>query len=224
MGIFSRLNQVIKSNLNSAMDKAEDPEKLIGQTVIDMKAEVKRAKKELIETLGTAKRLDKKADEAEAEVESWENKAVLALRSGDEELAREALRQKMKSKGRVADVRKQAASAETSAEQMKEQLEAFERKIDELESRKGTLAAQVRKAREVPGEGAAGAFKSEAFDELARMGGKIEQMEAEIEAASVLEDPERVEVDSKFRKLEKAARGGAVEDELSALKRKLEDE
>ncbi len=222
MGIFSRLNNVIKSNLNSAIDKAEDPEKLIGQTVVDMKAEVKRAKKELIATLGTAKRLEKKAIEIEAEVEGWENKAVLALRSGDEDLAREALKQKMKSKQRAEDAHRQAAAAETSSEQMKEQLESFERKIDELDSRKGTLASQVRKAREVPGEGAGGAFKSEAFDELSRMGGQIEQMEAEIEAASVLEDPERADVDAKFRKLEKASRGGVVEDELSALKRKLE--
>ncbi len=46
MGIFSRMNRVIKSNLNSLVDKAEDPEKLIGQTIMDMESEVKRAKKD----------------------------------------------------------------------------------------------------------------------------------------------------------------------------------
>ena len=91
MGIFSRLNTVIKSNLNSLVDKAEDPEKLIGQTVIDMKAELKRAKRELVTTLGTSKRLDKEADELEEELGDWERKAVLALKTGDDDLAREAL-------------------------------------------------------------------------------------------------------------------------------------
>ncbi len=88
MGIFSRMNTVIKSNLNALVDKAEDPEKLISQTVIDMKAEVKRAKRDLVTTLGVAKRLDKEAAEVAEEVKSWEKKAVLALKSGDDTLAR----------------------------------------------------------------------------------------------------------------------------------------
>ena len=77
MGIFSRMNRVIKSNLNSLVDKAEDPEKLIGQTILDMEAELKKAKKELVQTLGTAKRLVKKAKEHEEEALRWEEKAVL---------------------------------------------------------------------------------------------------------------------------------------------------
>jgi phage shock protein A len=60
MGIFNRLNRVIKSNLNALIDQAEDPEKLIGQTVSDMKSALSRARKELVEALGSAKRLEKK--------------------------------------------------------------------------------------------------------------------------------------------------------------------
>jgi len=223
MGIFSRLNNVLKSNLNSLVDKAEDPEKLIGQTVIDMESEVKKAKRELIGTLGTAKRLIKKAQEHQDEAQGWEDKAVLALRNGEEDLAREALRRKARSQQTAEDVRKQAMGQEAAAEEMKSTLENIERKIEELKARKGTLAAQVRKARETSTEGGGSRFAgSPTFDELERMGSRIEQMEAEVEAANVLDDPKRADVDAKFRELERGTRGSAVEDELAALKRKLE--
>ena len=79
MGIFSRLNRVIKSNLNALIDEAEDPDKMIGQTVTDMKSALKRARKDLIEALGSAKRLDKKERDLEQEAVDWEQKAILAL-------------------------------------------------------------------------------------------------------------------------------------------------
>lgn len=227
MGIFSRMNNVIKSNLNALVDKAEDPEKLIGQTVLDMEAEVKRAKKDLVSTLGTAKRLIKKAKEHEDEAASWEEKAVLALKQNDEELAREALRRKMRAKTQAEDVKQQAAAAESAADEMKATLERVEAKIDELKNKKGTLAAQVRRAREAPsteaGGSGGGRFQSEALNELDRMTGRINQLEAEVEAANVLDDPRRADVDARFRALEKSSKGGAVEDELAALKSKLKD-
>lgn len=223
MGIFSRMNRVIKSNLNSLVDKAEDPEKLIGQTVMDMEAEVKRAKKELVSTLGTAKRLLKKAKEHEEEAAGWEEKAILALKSNEEDLAREALRRKGRARKQAEDAKQQALGAESAATEMKSQLDAIEEKIEELKNRKGTLAAQVRKAREEPGAAAGGGrFRSEAFEELDRMTGRIDELEAEVEAANVLDDPKRAEVDARFRELERGTGSSAVEDELSALKKKLE--
>lgn len=222
MGIFSRMNRVIKSNLNSLVDKAEDPDKLIGQTVIDMEAELKRAKKDLVGTLGTAKRLVKKAKEHEEEAASWEEKAVLALRQGDEELAREALRRKGRSLKQAEDTKSQALSAEAAADEMKDMLDKIEGKIEELKNRQGTLAAQVRKARDEPGGAVRGEYRSESLEELERMTGRIDQLEAEVEAANVLDDPKRHEVDAKFRALQKRAGSSEVEDELSALKKKLE--
>ena len=224
MGIFTRLNTVLKSNLNSLLDGAEDPEKMIGQTVVDLETEVKKARKELVSTLGTAKRLDKKADELEAEAIRWEEKATLAIREGDEGLAREALRLKLKTQGEAATVREQSAQQDRAAGEMKATLESVDRKIDDLKARQGTLAAQVRRAREAPGTGPAGAggrFGSETFNELERMTGRIDQLEAEVEASNVLEEPRRAEVEAKFRDLERRTASGAVEDELAALKKKL---
>lgn len=222
MGIFSRLNTVIRSNLNALVDRAEDPEKMIQQTVLDMKEEVKRARQELVSTLGTSKRLEKKKLELETELASWEEKAVLALRSGDESLAREALKRKAKTKKDAEEAGRQAAMAATAADQMQATLDKVEQKIRDLETRQSSLAAQVRKAREAP-SAAPGSerFGGSAFDELERMTGRIDQLEAEVEVHGVLDDPKRAEVDAQFRTLEKSRGDDAVEDELSALKKRL---
>ena len=224
MGIFSRLNTVIKSNLNSLVDKAEDPEKLIGQTVIDMKAELKRAKRELVTTLGTSKRLDKEADELEEELGDWERKAVLALKTGDDDLAREALKRKAKTKAKYERVRGQAAQQATDANNMKDTIEQVELKIDDLEARKTSLASKVRQARETPDGAAGGRFGSSTFDELERMTGQIDQLDAEVEAHSIIDDSADVaDLERRFRDLAKSGGDSAVEDELAALKARLDD-
>jgi phage shock protein A len=65
-------------------------------------------------------------------------------------------------------------------------------------------------------------FGSETFDELERMAGRIDQLDAEVEAQQILEDPNRAEIDARLRKLERSSADDAVDDELAALKRKLE--
>jgi len=228
MGIFSRLNTVIRSNLNALVDQAEDPEKLIQQTVIDLEAELKRARRELVTTLGASKRLDKKSAELDEEIEGWEKKAVLALEQDDEDLAREALRRKQRLSKEAQRVREQAAQAATAADEMRSTLERVEEKLEDLKARRSALAAQVRQARQAPPTTAAGRFGGGTFDELERMTGRIDQLDAEVEAhqaltevEGVLEGPGRADVEARFRALEKNTASDAVEDELQALKRKL---
>jgi phage shock protein A len=220
MGIFSRFNRVLKSNLNSMMDRAEDPAKLINQTITDMESELKNARKELVQTLGTAKRLDKKRAELEEEVAKWEDKAVLALKSGDDELAREALKMKMRVQRQSDDAARSAAEQDKAARQMQDTLEEIERKLEDLKARKSSLAARVRRAREVPGEEVGGGG---AFGDLQRLSGRIDQLEAEAEVHDVIDDPGARDVEARFRELEKRAGRSKVDDELEALKRRLGD-
>jgi phage shock protein A len=222
MGLFDRFNRVLKSNLNALIDRAEDPGKLIEQTILDMEAEVKKAKKDLVTQLGTAKRLEKKVQDHAEEIKGWEDKAVLALRAGDEQLAREALKMKQKVRQTMENVQRQADAAAASARQLQQTLEQIEAKIEDLKARKGTLAAQVRRARETGLGASGGRFGSEALDGLDQLAGRIDQLEAELEAANVLEDPDRARVEARFRELERKHGGAAVDDELEALKRKLE--
>lgn len=222
MGIFSRFNRVLKSNLNNLMDNAEDPAKLIDQTIIEMESELKTAKKELVQTLGTAKRLEKKKEELEEEVARWEDKAVLALKSGDEELAREALKMKQKVTRQAEEASRQSATQEKAAFEMKDTLEEIEQKIEDLKARKSTLAAKVRRARQGPDElGTSG--RGGAIGDLERLSGRIDTLEAEVEAHDVIDDPETRDIEARFRDLERKAGTTQVDDELEALKRRLED-
>ncbi|MGB5284410.1 MAG: PspA/IM30 family protein [Polyangiales bacterium] len=224
MGIFSRLNRVIKSNLNALIDQAEDPDKMIGQTVTDMKSALKRARKELIETLGSAKRLDKREQELEEEAADWEQKAILALERDDEELAREALRRKARAIRESQSVRTRAAEQASAADAMKAQLERIEEKLDDLKDRQKTLAAQVRQARTQqpdPALPSGDRLGGGAFTDLERMADQIDQLDAEVEAHEILESPKRADIDARFRALESQEGEDDVEDELAALKAKL---
>jgi phage shock protein A len=224
MGIFSRLNRVIKSNLNALVDQAEDPDKLIGQTVSDMKSALSRARKELIEAMGSAKRLEKKERELAEEAVEWERKAVLALERDDEDLAREALRRKARTLKEAQSVRGRAAEQATAADAMKAQLARIEEKLDDLKARQKTLAAQVRQARTQPmspGSAAGDRLGGGAFSDLERMADQIDQLDAEVEAHHLLEDPRRAELDARFKALESEEGEDHIEDELAALKAKL---
>ena len=224
MGIFSRLNRVIKSNLNALIEQAEDPDKMIGQTVTDMKSALKRARKDLIEALGSAKRLDKKERDLEQEAVDWEQKAILALEQDDDDLAREALRRKARAHREANNVRAQAAAQATAADAMKAQLERIEDKLDDLKARQKTLAAQVRQARTQqpdPALTSGDRLGGGAFADLERMADQIDQLDAEVEAHEVLDDPKRAAMDARFRALGSQEGEDDVDDELAALKSKL---
>jgi phage shock protein A len=225
MGIFNRLNRVIKSNLNALIDQAEDPEKMIGQTVADMKAGLSRARSELVQAMGTAKRLEKQAAELDEEAGTWERKAVLAIEQNDEDLAREALRRKARTVAEAERTRGRAAEQEQAAKAMKDQLGLLEAKLDDLKARQKTLAAQVRQARLEPSAGLQVSEKlgGGAFADLERMGDQIDQLDAEVEAHHLLEDPKRADLDARFDALEREQGDDGIEDELAALKAKLDD-
>jgi len=224
MGIFNRLNRVIKSNLNALIDQAEDPEKMIGQTVADMKAALGRARKELVEAMGTAKRLEQRADALTGEATDWEQKAVLALERDDEDLAREALRRKARALAEAEKTRSRIHEQERAAVTMREQLEHIETKLDDLKARQKTLAAQVRHARSQPSAASQAGEKlgGGAFSDLERMADQIDQLDAEVEAHHLLEDPKRADLDARFDALEREQGSDGIEDELAALKAKLD--
>jgi len=237
MGIFDRMGKVISSNINSLLDKAEDPKKSLDYTITEMGDSLREAKKEIVEALGTQKRLGKKVDELDAQVEKWERRAELALKSEDEDLAREAL----KHKKRVVAERDRAEAMR--AEQrgvvltMKREMERMEAKHEELKSRKGTIANEMERAKRGPGDGVESLGASGpgggAFEDFRRMESKIDQDRAEVEAfaevdAALNDGLSEAELEQKFAQLEGRGvsadgkpRDEAIDDELERLKNKL---
>lgn len=226
MGILDRLGRSIKANLNAMIDKAEDPAKIIAQTIEDMQDELKKARQEVVTALASEKQLEKKITELMQEAESWERKAMLALEHGDEELAREALKRKKKAEADAVETERLRTQQATYVTELRSSIEQLERKVEELKARRSTLAAQVTRARStttdpLAASSASAGPASPALARLREMQERIEGMEAEVEAHSILDDPKRAELEERFRKLERGETDSALDDELAALKRRL---
>lgn len=230
MGIFDRMGKVISSNLNALLDKVEDDKKLLELNLEEMADQLKTGRQDVVAAVAAEKQLRKKSDDLRADVERWEKRAELALKGGDEALAREAIRQKRRAEQELENVERSRVEQRDTALKMKEELERMEQKLDELKMRKGTIAARASQARSGSGSEALGARGgSSAFDNFRRMEEKIEGREqegaamAEVEAA-LGNGPERRDLEEKFRELERGTgKGGdsAIEDELAALKKRI---
>jgi len=235
MGIFDRMGKVISSNLNSMLDKAEDDKKLLELNLEEMADQLKAGRQDVIAAVAAEKQLRKKSDDLKAEVEKWEKRAELALKSEDEALAREALRQKKRCEGEYETVDKARVEQRDTALKMKEELERMEQKLDELKLRKGTIAARAQQSRSGGGAEALGARGgSSAFDNFRKMEEKIEGREQEglamAEVEEALGTTEKRDLEDKFRDLERGLSGGKdggtkkdaeIEDELAALKKRI---
>lgn len=223
MGILDRLSRVIKSNVNSAIDSAEDPEKMVEQTMREMKDSIRQARQETVTALANEKMIGKKVEEKLKEARDWENKAMLALKAGDEPLAREALKRKRKVEGEVNDLDGQRAQAAKFVDDLRARVEEAEAKLVELENTKTTIAARVRSARR-PAGASAESGKSAGMDRFDALSSRIENMEAEVEAASVLDDrPSESDLERRFARLERQVQqNDGLDDELAELKKKLQ--
>ncbi len=235
MGIFDRMGKVISSNVNSLLDKAEDDHKLLELNLEEMDEQLKAGRQDVIAAVAAEKQLRKKADDLKTEVEKWEKRAELALKSDDEALAREALRQKKRAETEYEAADKARLDQRDVALKMKEELERMEQKLEELKLRKGSIAARAQQARAGGGAENLGARGgSSAFDNFRRMEEKIEGREQENLAMAEVEDalgngPDKKSLEEKFRDLERGGSGGGggtkkdaeIEDELAALKKRI---
>jgi phage shock protein A len=221
MGIFSRLAQLIKSNLNDLISKSEDPEKMLNQVVLDMSSQLTEAKKQVAASIADEKRLAKQFEQEIANASEWERRAMMALRAGNEELAKEALARKKEHDQLAATFKDQWTKQKAAVDSLKKALRLLNDKIEEAKRKKNVLIARKKRAeaQKAIQETMSGLRDQSAFETFDRMAGKIDQMEAEAEAAGEIQEEYTGDtLASQFSNLEKTA--GADED-LLALKRKM---
>lgn len=221
MGIFSRLAQLIKSNLNDLISKSEDPEKMLNQVVLDMNNQLVEAKKQVASSIADEKRLAKQCEQELANAQEWERRAMMALRAGNEELAREALARKKEHDTLAVTFKDQWAKQKAAVEKLKLALRMLNDKIEEAKRKKNVLIARKKRAeaqRSIQ-ETMSGLKDQSAFETFERMSQKIDQIEAEAEAGEELaEEYTGDTLAAQFSKLEKTSQ---AEDELVLLKRKM---
>jgi phage shock protein A len=221
MGIFSRLAQLIKSNLNDLISRSEDPEKMLNQVVLEMNNQLVEAKKQVAASIADEKRLAKQFEQESANAQEWERRAMMALRAGNEPLAKEALARKREYDELAATLKDQWTKQKTAVDQLKKALRLLNDKIEEAKRKRNVLVARKKRAeaQKAIQETMSGLRDQSAFETFDRMAQKIDQIEAEAEAQTDLaEEYSGDTLASKFTELERS-RGG--EEDLVALKRKM---
>jgi phage shock protein A len=221
MGIFSRLAQLIKSNLNDLISRSEDPEKMLNQVVLDMSNQLTEAKKQVAASIADEKRLAKQFEQETANGAEWERRAMMALRAGNEELAKEALARKKEHDTLAITFKDQWAKQKAAVDQLKRALRMLNDKIEEAKRKKNVLVARKKRAeaQKAIQETMSGLKDQSAFETFDRMAGKIDQLEAEAEAGAELSEEYTGDVlATQFANLEKTA---GQDDDLLALKRKM---
>jgi len=221
MGLFSRLGTLIRSNINELINKAEDPEKMLNQVLVDMKAQLVEAKKQVAVAIADEKRIKKQYEQEAGKAAEWERKAMLAVKAGDDALARAALSRKQEH-GEVAETLKQQWEAQKqSVEQLKGALRGLDNKIEEAKRKRNILVSRQKRAeaQRTINETLSNINSTSAFDTFERMSDRVTQIEAEAEATAEIGGalPEAT-LESQFKALEASS---GVDDDLAALKSKM---
>jgi phage shock protein A len=217
MGLFDRIGRVVRANLNDLVSKAEDPEKILEQAIIEMQEDLIQLRQAVAQAIAQQKRSQQQYNQAQSQANQWQSRAQLALQKGDENLAREALQRK---KGYVetantlkTNMDQQSGQVET----LKRNLLSLESKISEAKTKKNMLKAraQAAKANEQLNNVLGGINTGGATAAFDRMEEKVLQMEARSTAAAELTGSG---LEEQFRVLEA---GSDVDDELAAMKAQL---
>jgi phage shock protein A len=215
MNLFGRIFRVFRSYANSIVSGAEDPEKMLDQTVNEMQNDLIRMRQSSAQVLASQKQIEAKYKQAQTTSDEWLRRAELALKKGDEELAREALKRKKAFQDNANTMKIQLDAQKKATDQLIANTRMLENKLTEAKSKKDTLKARAKSAQTTRqiNDMIEGLNTSNAMVAFDRMEEKVMALESEAEATLEMTTSDNLE--TKFKKLE----GGDVDDELAQLKK-----
>ena len=222
MSIFSKLSTVIKSNINDLISRAENPEKMLNQIILDMRDQLAKAKREVAAAIADERKLRASLDSEVKQMRQWEHRAMLAVKEGRDDLAKQALLRQQEHAERAGSLDGTWKSQAAETEKLKNSLRQLNDKIEEAKRKRNLLVAKQRRAqaqRRIH-ETMSGLSNTSAFDAFNRMAEKIEEQERESLAHQEVNEalgPGSLEDD--FKALESG--GEDVEDRLLALKQEM---
>ncbi len=216
MGIFDRMSQLIRANVNDLLDRAEDPDKMIDQYIRDMGDNIRTAREQVAAMIAQQKELEADVLETARLASEWGAKAQRAVAAGKDDLAREALRRRRDSEGNAGIYEEQLRAQRDAVAKLKEQLRQLEAKYQSTLSQRDALVARQRRAeaqQQVASTISATVFQPlDPTSDLERMERKIRSTEAQAAAALEMGDES---YEAQFRELDV---DDDIELELAALK------
>ncbi|NBD15003.1 MAG: PspA/IM30 family protein [Cyanobacteria bacterium] len=219
MGLFDRISRVVRANVNDLVSKAEDPEKMLEQALVDMNEDLVQLRQAVAKAIAAERRSRKQYEEQQSEANKWQQRAQLALSKGQEDLARQALQRKKSAADAAAALKPQVDQQKSQVDTLKKSLIALESKISEAKTKKEMLGARMKaaKANQQLQEQVGNLSGSSAMGAFERMEEKVMEMEASGQAAAELVGGGGG-IEDQFAQLES---GSDVDDELAAMKAQL---
>ncbi|MBD2664097.1 hypothetical protein B6N60_03715 [Richelia sinica FACHB-800] len=217
MGLFDRLKRVVSANLNDLVSKAEDPEKMLEQAILEMQEDLVQLRQGVAQAIAAQKRTEKQYNDAQNEINKWQRNAQLAIQKGDENLARQALERKKTYSETSTALKTSLDQQTTQVETLKRNLVQLESKLSEAKTKKEMLKARITaaKAQEQLGAMVSGMNTSSAMAAFERMEEKVLMQEARAQSTAELVG---ADLEHQFAQLEGSS---DIDDELAALKASL---
>ncbi len=222
MAIFERISDLVRANINDLIDKAENPEKMVKQIIIDMEDQLRKSTQSLGTAMGSLNQVKKQLEGAQTESNKWEEKAKSCLEQGNEELAKQALNNKVNQDKMVAKYQEMVTNMEVQVNEIKNQIDIMKSKLEEARSKQAMLVArsQMADAQSQMAKTLGNMDSKSAFAKMDKMEKKIEQKEAQADAFAEVSGIQESEEDP-FAKMD---HDKAVNDELEKLKKKMNNE
>jgi phage shock protein A len=222
MGLFKRIGDNIRANINSILDKAEDPVKMLEQYLRDMEDDIADAEVAVTKQITVVKRFQKQYEESQSMADKRESQALQALEQQREDLARRALEDKKIHQAKADDYKEQFERARENADKLKLQLQEMKDEYEQMKAKKATLVARAEAARAQKeiNKVMTGFGKDTARKGFERMEDKVTQAEAEAAAGMELSSKEP-DLDDELAALGK--KDDDIEAELARLKEKLKE-
>jgi phage shock protein A len=222
MNIFSKLSTLLRSNINDMIARAENPEKMLNQIIIDMREQLTKAKQEVAIAIAEERKLKNQAEEEGRQAQEWERRAMLAVQQDRDDLARQALLRQQEYGERAHSLYETWQRHSEETERLKDSLRQLSLKIEEARRKKNLLVAKQKRAQAQKRihETMAGLSDRSAFEAFDRMAQRIEDNERRaLAAAEVSEDLSGDPLEREFARLESG--GGSADARLLDLKRKM---
>jgi len=221
MGIFERFSTMLKSNINDLISRAENPEKMLNQLIMDMKSQLAKAKQEAAAAIADEKKLQADAEALKKQAEDWERRAMLAVQEGRDDLAKQALLRYNEALQGAQALHETWLKHKADTENLKLSLRQLNDKIEEAKRKKNILVARAKRAeaQQRIQETMSGMSDKSAFESFDRMAEKIESMERKaIAAAELQQEFQGDDLMQQFKQLEYK---GSADQQLLELKAKM---